>query len=156
MSERREDLLQPSLTDDAPPAAAPYSVQTTFLTGFFGGPFAAIAIFAVNSFRLRRVPRDVPAWLVMLACILMGWWAVGNTALGAAGVEWLREQFGPSGARFGYRIVALLIVGAGYFLHRTEQRAATLAGLTRPNGLVAGLLCIGAGIALLTILATAR
>jgi peptidoglycan hydrolase-like protein with peptidoglycan-binding domain len=71
LSGPREDLLQPTLTGAAP-AAAPYSVQTTFLTGFFGGPFAALAILAMNSFRLRRLARDALVWGALLVLLAMG------------------------------------------------------------------------------------
>jgi len=154
MTGSRDELLQPSLADDARPAAAPYSVQTTFLSGFFGGPFAATAIFITNCVRMKRVARDAPVWIAMLAAIVAGWWWLQHTDGGAAVQAWLGAQLGRSGSRFGYRITALLLVGLGYLAHRREQRAATLAGLARPNGLIAGLACIGLDVALVTVLKT--
>jgi hypothetical protein len=151
----REELLRPSLADDSPPAAAPYSVQTTFLSGFFGGPFAAAALFAVNAVRMKRVARDAPVCVAMLAAIVGGWWLLQHTDAGAAVQAWLSAQLGRTGPRFGYRIAALVFVGIGYLVHRREQRTATLAGLDRPNGLIAGLLCIGLDVALLALLKTA-
>jgi hypothetical protein len=62
--------------------AAPYSVQATFLTGFFGGPFGAIAIQVLNSIRLRRLARDVPIWIALLLVTLIGIWALHQTAGG--------------------------------------------------------------------------
>src|SRR5262245_9774550 len=79
MTGSRDELLQPSLADDARPAAAPYSVQTTFLTGFFGGPFAATAIFITNAVRMKRVARDAPVWIAMLIAIVAGWWFMQHT-----------------------------------------------------------------------------
>jgi hypothetical protein len=150
----RDELLQPSLADDSPPASAPYSVQTTFLTGFFGGPFAATAIFITNAVRMKRMARDAPVWIAMLVAIVAGWSLLLHTDAGAALQAWLSGELGRSGPRFGYRITALVLVGVGYLVHRREQRAATLAGLTRPNGLLAGLLCIGLDVGLLVLLTT--
>src|SRR5262245_61137626 len=63
----REELLRPSLKDVAV-ASAPYSVQTVFLTSFLGGPFAAIAILGVNSWRLQRLKQDLlPLALMFVA-----------------------------------------------------------------------------------------
>src|SRR5262249_39204793 len=62
----RDELLRPSL-GDAVAARAPYSVRTTFLTAFFGGPLAALAIIVLNSVRLRRWLPDLPVLGVVLA-----------------------------------------------------------------------------------------
>jgi hypothetical protein len=103
---------------------------------------------------MKRVARDAPVWIAMLAAIAGGWWLLNHTDAGAGVQAWLSGQLGRSGARFGYRIAALVLVGIGYLVHRREQRAATLAGLDRPNGLIAGLLCIGLDVALQTLLRT--
>ena len=155
MNMSREDLLQPSLANDSAPAAAPYSVRTTFLTGFFGGPFAAIAILATNSVRLRRVFRDLPVILVSAAVLLVGSWALQKTAGGAVARQWLDETIGANNLRYVYRLLALMIVGCGYLLHRQEQINSDLVGLKRPNGWIAGLICIVGGFVLLSILITA-
>src|SRR5690606_2809697 len=118
----REALLQPTLGAEARPAAAPYSVQATFFTGFFGGPFAAIALIAVNAWRLRRLSRD---WVVLAAClsamIFIAWLLHGSAPAFAPVRDWLHGMIGKNTFRFGYRLVALLIVGIGYLLHRKEQ-----------------------------------
>lgn len=152
MNSSRESLLQPSLGDADPPPAAPYSVQTSFLSGFFGGPFAAIGMLAINSFRLRRVARDTPVWIAILASVLIGAWALYHTAPGADALARFNEQFGAGSLRYAYRIIALLIVGMGYLLHRREQRNSDLLGLPRPNGWIPGIICTVGGIALLTVL----
>jgi hypothetical protein len=140
MSAPREDLLQPTLTRESQ-TLAPYSVQTTFLTGFFGGPFAALAILATNSVRLRRVSRDAAVLgTILLAVVLGGWWLF-HSAAGADVRSWFVEQFGTTAARFSRQGVGLVIVGIGYVLHRKEQVGADLAALARPNGWVAGLAC---------------
>jgi hypothetical protein len=140
MSTHRDDLLQPTLTRETQ-ALAPYSVQTTFLTGFFGGPFAALAILATNSVRLRRVSRDAAVLGTILVGVVAGGWLLFHSAAGADVRSWFVEQFGATAARFSRQGIGLVIVGIGYLLHRKEQVGADLAGLTRPNGWVAGLLC---------------
>jgi hypothetical protein len=140
MSTHRDDLLQPTLTGESQ-ALAPYSVQTTFLTGFFGGPFAALAILATNSVRLRRISRDAALLAAILVAVVAGGWLLFHSAAGANVRSWFVEQFGTTAARFSRQGIGLVIVGIGYLLHRREQVGADLAGLTRPNGWVAGLLC---------------
>lgn len=153
MNESREGLLQPTLGQDARPAAAPYSVQTTFLTGFFGGPFAAIALMALNSSRLQRLGRDLPALAIcLLGVVLIGWALQGSGLAAAAPIrDWLDANLGVSNYRYVYRFLALLIVGVGYLLHQHQQRNTDLLGLDRPNGWIAGSLCSVAGIATLTV-----
>lgn len=149
MSAPREDLLQPTLTRESQ-ALAPYSVQTTFLTGFFGGPFAALAILATNSVRLRRVSRDAAVLGTILLGVVLGGWLLFHSAAGADVRSWFVEQFGTTAARFSRQGVGLVIVGIGYVLHRREQVGADLAGLTRPNGWFAGLPCAILGAILFT------
>lgn len=150
MNASREGLLQPTLGQDARPAAAPYSVQATFFTGFFGGPFAAIALIALNAARLRRLGRD---WIALLACLigalLIGWALNGPVPSAAPVRDWLTATLGERSDRYVYRLIALLIVGVGFLLHRREQRNTDMLGLQRPNGWIAGLICTGAGFVLM-------
>lgn len=156
MHASREDLLRPTLGADAGPAAAPYSVQATFFTGFFGGPVAAIALLAINSSRLRRLGRD---WWVFAACliatIVFAWMLHGSTPAFAPARDWLTSTIGEKPHRHAYRLVALIFVGIGYLLHRREQRNTDLLGITRPNGWVAGGLCTLGGVVLLAGLVAA-
>lgn len=147
MSGPREDLLQPTLTGTAR-TAAPYSVQTTFLTGFLGGPFGALAICATNSVRLRRVSKDVAVWAALLAALAVGGWLLFHSTAGAELRSWFSDQFGGRAARFSGQASGLAIVAVGYLLHRKEQLNADLMGLTRPNGWIGGVLCIIFGIML--------
>jgi hypothetical protein len=151
MSESREGLLQPTLGRNVEPVAAPYSVQATFLTAFFGGPFAAIALTALNSSRLQRLGRDVPALAAcLLGVLLIGWTLQGPEVTAAASIrDWLAANLGERNHRYVYRFAALLIAGAGYLLHQREQRNTDLLGLARPNGWIAGALCTVAGAAIL-------
>ena len=138
--------MQPTLTGTAP-AAAPYSVQTTFLTGFFGGPFAALAILAMNSFRLRRVSRDALVWGALLVALAIGGWLLFHSAAGAELRSWSTSQFGSRAGGLSGRALGLAIVGVGYLLHRREQVNADLMGLKRPNGWIGGIGCIVIGMA---------
>lgn len=154
MSASRERLLQPTLGSDAPPVAAPYSVQATFFTGFFGGPFAAIALIAINAYRLRRSGRDWPALAACLIATLFVAWGLHSSAPAFAPVrDWLTSTLGESSHRYAHRFAALVIVGVGYLLHRKEQRNTDLMGLARPNGWIAGGLCAVIGGVLLAIFA---
>lgn len=144
----RERLLQPTLGQDARPASAPYSVQATFFTGFFGGPFAAAALVAINSSRLQRLHRDWPALAASLLLVLALCWALygHGPALVAPARDWLRDNLGQNNYRIVYRLLAFLILGVGYLLHRREQRNADLLGIKRPNGWIAGTACaLGGG-----------
>lgn len=142
----RDELLRPSLKG-VTVAKAPYSVQTMFLTSFFGGPFAAIAIIGVNSVRLQRLPQDLlPLGLALAAAVgflgalhLAGW--------GADLREYLTALAGPRALSYVSRVIGLIIFGMGYALHRAEQRSADFMGLDRPNGWIGGIACILAGTA---------
>lgn len=148
MSFTRDELLRPSL-DGGAVAKAPYSVRTTFLTAFFGGPLAAIAITAVNSVRLQRWMRDLAplgaaliVYVAFMLVLVLTDWGVGFRA-------GLNEIAGPRGASYFDRLIGLALFGMGYMLHRREQRSSDLMDLTRPNGWIAGLACIALGLVLM-------
>jgi hypothetical protein len=143
----RDDLLRPSLASEAM-AKAPYSVRTTFLTAFLGGPLAAIAIIAVNSVRLQRWPRDALPLGLVLAALVAFVLALHWTAWGANLLTYLNTVAETRALVYLYRGIGLALFGFGYLLHRKEQRGADLMGLVRPNGWIAGLACIIAGLAL--------
>ena len=144
MSASREELLRPTLSEHTQ-TAAPYSIQATFFSGFFGGPFAALAIVGWSAARLRRLPRDLPILGLLLALVLFAGWAWHATDAGLALQAAFAEKFGSGSVRFAYRLTGLLIVGAGYLLHRREQRNAELVGMKRPNGWIGGIACIVIG-----------
>lgn len=144
MGASREDLLRPTLSEHAP-AAAPYSIQTTFFTGFFGGPFGALAIIGWNAARLRRLARDLPILAALFALIVGAGWALHTTAAGGDLQAAIADKFGSGSLRFVYRLMGLLVVGMGYLLHRREQRNADLVGMERPNGWIGGIACIVIG-----------
>jgi hypothetical protein len=140
VADLRDDLLTPSL-GDAVMVLAPYSERAVFMTGFFGGPASAIAMIAINSYRLRRLRRDalILAGLSLAVVALVYW--LGATASGAQ-VAAMAGSTARSGTRFLVQAAGLLMVGAGYLMHRREQRNAQLMGLPRPNGWGAAIPCV--------------
>ena len=152
MSFSRDELLRPSLTD-TDVAKAPYSVQTVFLTAFLGGPFAALAITAVNSMRLRRLVRDLTPLGIALALFVGFNLVLAWTEWGAGFRAGVREIAGPGALSYVYRLIAFMLFGLSYALHRKEQRSAQFMGLERPNGLIAGIACVVGGIAVQVALA---
>lgn len=145
------DLLQPSLSG-ARPRLAPYSSQAGFLVSFFGGPLAACALGALNAQRIGQMPRDLP-WLAAVALLYVGlqWW-VGQTALGQQALADLIGALGSGAESLANKFLGLLVFGLVSLLQRSEQKAATLMGLDRPNGLWLGLVLIGVGRGLIALL----
>ena len=146
MSIPRDELLRPSLQGMAA-AKAPYSVQTMFVTSFFGGPFAAIAIIGVNSVRLQRLGRDAVPLGLMLGLSILIMAAPQLTAWGREAALHLVNLTGPRALSYVSRIAALIFFGIGYAMHRSEQRSADFMDLARPNGWIGGLACFAAGLA---------
>jgi hypothetical protein len=154
MSFTRDELLRPSLEGSAV-AKAPYSTRTTFLTAFFGGPLAAIAITALNSVRLQRVMRDLAPLGAALVAYVGFMLVLTFTDWGTSFLAAITEIAGPRGTAYFDRLIALALFGLGYMLHRREQRSSDLMDLTRPNGWIAGLACIALAIALMAGFAAA-
>jgi hypothetical protein len=147
MSFSRDELLRPTLRGTTV-VRAPYSVQAGFLTAFFGGPFAAIAMTAVNSVRLHRLTRDLLPLGLMLVAYIGFAAALTLTPWGAELRAQLTVFAGPRAVTYLHRFIGLLLFGLSYALHRKEQRSADLIGLDRPNGWIAGIACIVAGLIL--------
>lgn len=127
MSISRDELLQPSIGETAV-AKAPYTTLTAFLTAFIGGPFAIIALTALNSFRVLRLKRDLIFLIPALALSLV-----------------LAPALGLAGGLLPLRLFALVLFGFGFLLHKREHRTADLMGIKRPNGWIGGLACIITG-----------
>jgi len=152
----REDLLQPSLgASDV--LVAPPSTQAMFLTSFFGGPAAAVAVIAVASHRLRRLWLDLPLLLLLLIAplALIAWVRLANSSAGFR--AWLTDALGESGVTYLYRAMALLCFAIGYWMHREAHRNSNLVGLKHPNGWLVGIPCIlfGYAFSVLAIMAIA-
>jgi hypothetical protein len=145
MSTSQNDLLQPTLDSNAPVLMAPYSVQTTFFTGFFGGPLAALGIIGLNSYRLCRLSRDLPSLIALGVAVLAATWFIFASPSGLPVLAWITDLADGSGRRIVTRFLGLLFVGAGYLLHRREQRNANLLDVKRPNGWIGGSICFLVG-----------
>jgi hypothetical protein len=141
----RHELLQPSLDGASRLAAAPYSVQTGMWIAFFGGPMAAVAMIAINAWRVGRVRRDM-VWVGLLAAAYVAWtFYIEATPSGAELRATLVGWLGSRGPAYCDRFLALLVFLLGMLLHRSEQRSTDLFGLKRPNGWLMGVLLIVAG-----------
>jgi hypothetical protein len=137
----REDLLQPSIRSDLA-IAAPPSTQAMFLTAFFGGPGAAVAIIAISSYRLRQLGRDLPVLLALLVAPLglIAWVRLAPAAESLR--SWIEGGIGSSGFTYLYRAMGLACFGIGYWLHLQAHRNSELMGLKPPNGWLVGLPCV--------------
>jgi len=148
MTLARDRLLQPSLGRTDSLRAAPYSSAAGFVAAFFGGPFAAVLMFAMNTQRLGRWRKSGVhvALGALLALLWLG--LLPHLPTGQAAARAANELLGAGGWRYVDRLFALLLFMAGYGLHRDAQRTADLFGLPRPNGWVGGALALAGGVAL--------
>ena len=141
MTEKDSDLLTPTLSQDVGPAPAIYSPSVSALTAFFGGPFALIALTAINSQKLDRVERDLPALVAQfLATLLMLFLLV------RAGDRSLLSFISlPDDRAMLIRTWALLLFVTSAVLHRRFQRNMSVSSTPRPNPGPAGLACVFLG-----------
>lgn len=138
------DLLTPSL-GGVPIRQAPYSARTGFLTSFFGGPVSAVAIAALNAYRLGRVRVDF-WWLVPALAGYTGFEIWQSLTLeGKQFHEWMMREVGSSATRVELKVIAMAIYAISSFAHAREQRAASIMGIARPDGrwMGAGLVLAG-------------
>ncbi len=143
----RSALLRPSLTRDAP-AQAPFSPQAHFLSSFFGGPLAALAMAGLNAARLGRTRVDAP-WLALGLLGYLGLEAgLALTGSGQALVQQLESWMGQGAHGLLVRVFALGCFVVFMRRHRREQAACDLMGLPRPAGLWPGIGLICGGLVL--------
>lgn len=136
-----DDLLRPSLDNPDTVQNAIYSTTAGYLTAFIGGPFAAITMAGLNSWRLRRLARD--ALPIISATAL-------SVTLYALFIrpEWFGQvdfDVTMQNARLGARVYALMLFGAFWLLHKRYYRAAGLMGLKSPSPWVGGVACVLVG-----------
>lgn len=153
MPMNRSELLRPSLTR-ATPARAPYSQQVHFLASFFGGPFAALALAAINGERLGRWRRDAPWVLLGLLVYLALEVALLQAEAGRALLQQLDGWVGQGAHGLVVRVYALGCFVVFMLRHRREQAACDLVGLPRPAGLGPGIGLILGGFVLSSLLRT--
>lgn len=139
------DLLTPTLSADAGPAPAIYSLTALVLTAFFGGPFAVIALSAINSQRLDRVGRDLPVLVFQVAATLLLLFMLVRA--GHASPTPLIDL--PDDRPLLIKAWALVLFGMSATLHRRFQRNMGVSPTPRPNPWPAGLACVFLGNAVL-------
>lgn len=136
-----EDLLRPTLADTEAPVAL-YSLQAFYLTGFFGGPFAAVAFWGLNAQRLGRLRRELP-WLLLFTLLTFAVLVALELWLPSAGGRPISFT-----ERVLVRLYALGIVGTAWFRWRARYRAMQVTGLQSPNGTLPAIACILLGVVL--------
>lgn len=139
MSQPSSVLLQPSLSQAA--SAPFFSARATFFVAFFGGPFAACLIHALNARTMGRLRQDAfPLALAMIAAVAV----LLVSILGVQGhLEWFPQVLtGRQGARFAIRFLGLAVWGAFYLLHRPLHRAAQLNDSPHRSPWIAGIGCV--------------
>ncbi|NHZ79923.1 hypothetical protein F2P44_11640 [Massilia sp. CCM 8695] len=125
----RESLLTPSLSPSRAPAAILYSVESSFLLAFFGGPFAIILYSALNSWKLRR-PLD---GLVYLAALLLSVAFIVAVKTRYAPLAGLMLAIGASAAELLWRALSMVLFALFYLMHRKQHRSAVLFGAKAPS-----------------------
>ena len=154
MTPLRGDLLQPSLGADAgrAPPKAPYSAATSFLSAFFGGPYALLIVGALNVHRCGRWRQDAAVLSGLLLAALAWTLWLPHAALFPPMQAAVTDALGPRSWRYAERAFSLLLCGLLYWRHRSLERAAVMFGLRRSNGLAAGIAAIVVGNALSVLL----
>lgn len=144
----RAELLRPSLSGSDRLRRAPYSHQVCFLGAFFGGPFAAAGLLAVNAWRLDRLRRDASVIVLAVFAAFTFYASSRPGGLLFGLLQPLVQWLGPRTFVYAERLAALALFGLAAALHRREQRSVDLFGLPRPNGWIGGIAAIVGGIAL--------
>lgn len=139
------DLLQPTV-GRAPPQQVPYSLQAALLTSFFGGPFAALAIFGINAKRIGRLRSQAPLIAALGVVHVASQWWLHTVPSGAAFGAWLASVLAMSRApRLLSGVFGLVVFVVCAFVHRREHKASELVGKGQPNGLKIGVALIVGG-----------
>lgn len=143
-----DELLQPSLEKHDETQKPIYSATAGYLTAFVGGPFAAIAMASVNSWRLRRLAADaVPLLAVTAVCV--------GILIFLLHPEWFGQEsmhFERKDTRIWSRVFGLVVFSAFWLLHRRYYRGMELMGQEPPNAWIGGIGCILAGTAVTYLL----
>lgn len=146
-SEFHADLLTPVLQAERPPEPV-YSVRAQFFTAFFGGPFAILALSALNANLLGRLRADL--WRYGLAAIVSFAVVAGLAYAVVADPRpvWVADTFGDQASRavrWGGRAYALILWYLLYLPYRRHHRAAeTMCVEPRNPWKAAGACVVGA------------
>jgi hypothetical protein len=141
LQSERDDLLRPTLSPDTGASPAIYSANALFITAFFGGPFALIAMAALNSQRLGRVRQDA-AYLLLGALLTVAFVVI----VYRPGAGWSVGDLSPAGTeRLLWRAFSLVLAAGAYLVHRRSYRNMALIGIESPSPWKAGVACCLAG-----------
>lgn len=136
----REHLLTPSLSATTRPVKL-YSIQSSFLVAFFGGPAAALLYSGLNSWRLRRTA-DIPVHLAG-AAVIVGF--VYALLFQPALFNGLFDLLGNDMVRALRTLLSLAICGVFYALHQKQHRSAAFFHDKPPSPWIPALICIVVG-----------
>jgi len=140
-----EQLLQPKLVG-ASATHGLYSTRASFFVAFFGGPFAILFFAALNSRRLGRLGTDAPIFLLAGAGVAAFVIWASHALLADAVPSWLAVLGeGRRGVRNLARLLALLLFGLVYALHRRFHVATALHGGEAPSPWIPGIAATLAG-----------
>lgn len=136
----REHLLTPSLSASAPPVKL-YSIQSSFLVAFFGGPAAILLYCGLNSWRLRRAA-DIPVHLAGAALL----WALLYTLMFHPGTfDGLHRLLGNDTFRALRTMLSLAMCGTFYALHQKQHRSRAFFSDKPPSPWIPAIACMVAG-----------
>jgi len=136
----REHLLTPSLSATTRPVTL-YSVQSSFLIAFLGGPVAILLYSSLNSWRLRRT-KDIPVILLGAGAVVGLVYALLFQPMLFAG---LVELLGNDTFRALRTVLSLAICGVFYGLHQKQHRSAAFFHDKPPSPWIPALVCIVVG-----------
>jgi len=139
----REDLLKPSLDGETGPSTTIFSPATGFVSGFLGGPVAAVVVGGVNAYRLGRLSRDFPIVLAAFMCAI----GLGMLLWSRGGVAWLDKHFLPGATMSLVRLAGVVCFGLFYQLHRQHYRNMQIYAFPAPPGWGVGIIAIVFGVA---------
>lgn len=131
----REHLLTPSLTAETKPSVSLYSSNSSLAVSIFGGAPAVIMISILNSYRLKRLA-DAPVYLAALGA----WAAMVYAALHPPAPQPLDWLFSNVGVRSSSSLLAILLCGGFYALHRKQHRTSTMFQAA-PSPWIPGIAC---------------
>ena len=142
-----DELFKPSLSCDKP-AVSLYSSRAGFFMAFLGGPLAITLFSALNSRRLDRLKQDMVFYAIgtVLFFVLM-YIMLSASPDGENVMKWLLEQRRNTPFfRYGSKVLALVLWGGYYFMHRPYHRAMQFAGIDSPSPWKGALTSLGLSI----------
>lgn len=140
----REHLLTPSLSASAAPVKL-YSIQSSFLVAFFGGPAAILLYSGLNSWRLRRAA-DIPVHVLGAALLVA---LVYTSMFHPAVFDGLYALLGKDTVRALRTMLSLAICGTFYALHQKQHRSSAFFSDKPPSPWIPAIVCMVAGYGLM-------